>query len=122
MMKCPQCKSEKTIKNGRTPNKRDQKYLCKSCKNNFLETAGTVYFGKHIDYSKIDQIVVSHCEGVGIRSMGRIFNVSPFTVSSIIKDAGSYAAEVNDSIVKGIEPTELQFDEMWTFVQKKVFR
>lgn len=112
MMKCPKCNSDKTVKNGKTPNKRVQKYLCRNCNRNFLETDGTVYFGKHTEYEKIDQIVHAHCEGVGIRATGRIFDLAPYTVRSIIRQAGVQAEKVNKETLQELEPQELQFDEM----------
>ncbi len=37
-MKCPECGSEKTVKNGHAHNKK-QKYACKDCSRQFVENS-----------------------------------------------------------------------------------
>ena len=39
-MRCPECGSNHTIKNGKDPN-RNQRYLCKECGRNFVSSAST---------------------------------------------------------------------------------
>ena len=39
-MRCPECGSNHTIKNGKDPN-RNQRYLCKECGRNFVSSATT---------------------------------------------------------------------------------
>lgn len=39
-MRCPECGSNHTIKNGKDPN-RNQRYLCKECGRNFISSATT---------------------------------------------------------------------------------
>ena len=118
MKNCPHCNYEKPSKNGKTK-KGIQQYLCPKCKKHFLETYGTVYHGSHLENDEIDKIVIAHCEGTGIRAAGRIFGYSKHTIARIIKKASETASAINDSVIEGIEPGELQFDEMWTFVEKK---
>jgi transposase-like protein len=117
MKKCPHCKSEKIVKNG--PDRKNvQKYRCKECKKNFLETHGTIYHGRHLTPEKIDQIVEGNCEGLGQRASSRLFKVARGTVKSILEKAGQQIKTVNDEIVQNIPCNELQFDEMWSFIKK----
>jgi transposase-like protein len=117
MKKCPYCLSERIWNNGKD-HKQVQKYKCKECKKNFLETHGTIYHGRHISPDKIDQVVHGHCEGLGIRAMSRLFKLSRDTVKDILEKAGKHVKKVNDEIVQNVPCKELQLDEMWGFIKK----
>jgi len=117
MKKCPHCKSEKVIKNG--PDRKGiQKYRCKECRKNFLETHGTIYHGRHLAADKIDQIVEGNCEGLGQRAMSKLFKVARGTVKSLLEEAGQQIKQVNEKIVQNVPSNELQLDEMWSFIKK----
>jgi transposase-like protein len=117
MNKCPYCKTDKINKNGKTL-KGIQRYQCKECKKHFIDTHGTVYYGRKLDYELIDQVVKAHCEGNGIRALNRIFGTARDTVSDIIQKAGNHAQKVNAEIMQDLPCNELQLDEMWAFVKK----
>ena len=117
MKKCSHCQSQKIKKNGKTP-KSIQKYYCNYCKKNFLETHGTVYFGRQLSYDLIDKLVHLNCEGVRIRAISRLEKVSRNTVSDILEVAGVRPKAVNDEIMKDLPCKEIQFDEMWGFIKK----
>ena len=44
-MTCPDCDSQKIVRNGRSNNK--QSYLCHSCKRRFTQVSGTTMQGSH---------------------------------------------------------------------------
>jgi transposase-like protein len=117
MNKCPYCNTDKINRNGKTL-KGVQRYQCKECKKHFIETIGTVYYGRHLLPDLIDKIIHTHCEGVGIRAAGRIHNVAKNTVSDILAKAGAYVKLVNDEIMTDLPCKELQLDEMWGFIKK----
>jgi transposase-like protein len=117
MKKCPHCLTENIWKNG-VDRKGIQKYKCKKCKKNFLETHGTVYHGKHFSQDFIDQIVHACCEGLGNRAIARLFKISRNTVRDILEKAGVHIKKVNDEIIQNVPCKELQLDEMWGFIKK----
>lgn len=117
MKKCPHCNSGKVWKNGRD-RKLIQKYKCKECKKDFLETHGTIYHGRQISPDKIDKIVQGNCEGLGQRQLSRLFDIARGTVKSILEEAGQQIKNVNEEIVQNVPCNELQLDEMWSFIKK----
>jgi IS1 family transposase/transposase-like protein len=77
---CPVCSSETIIKNGKT-NANKQRYKCNSCNYRFQDN----YIYKAYEKSINTQIVNLTKEGVGIRSIARLLNISPTTVMERIK-------------------------------------
>ncbi len=58
-------------------------------------------------------------EGVDISASARIKNLAPDTVSRWREKSGEHAERFNDKKLKGFELTELQADEIRTFVDRK---
>jgi insertion element IS1 protein InsB len=111
-MNCRYCKSENVVKNGYQPNG-CQKYHCRNCLR---------YFQKNYTYQAAitddKQIIILTKEGCGIRSIGRILNISPFTVIRRIKKIAS-KLERPYPILKG---KIYEVDELFTYVKNKCNR
>ena len=106
---CPSCNADKTVKNGRTANNKQQ-YICKTCGKRFI---------KHYCYKAYTQginknIVALTKEGVGIRSTARLLDISPTTLLSRIKFIASNIIEPPLFMGK-----EYEVDELRTYVKKK---
>ncbi|SHH70997.1 hypothetical protein SAMN05444388_11619 [Flavobacterium johnsoniae] len=74
-MKCPKCKEQKVIKNGRTKNNKQQ-YYCKMCSHRFIE----YYTNQAYKLDIYQKIVQFNKEGLGIRSTARILEISATTL------------------------------------------
>ena len=72
---CPNCKSKNSIKNGFTANKKQQ-YVCKSCKNRFIDFYTYKAYNSWIN----KRIIKFTKEGLGIRSTARILKISTTTL------------------------------------------
>jgi len=80
---CPNCKSKNSIKNGFTANKKQQ-YVCKSCKNRFIDFYTYKAYNSWIN----KRIIQFTKEGLGIRSTARILKISTTTlIKRIVKIA-----------------------------------
>ena len=111
MMKCKNCQSADTTKNGNVRNK--QRYKCKSCGYNFVEC-----HAHYNDKKKAKKAMVVLLYGLGkgsYRMLGKIFGVSNGTVQNWVKEAERSLPEltVDEAI------TEIEFDEMWHYIGKK---
>lgn len=60
------------------------------------------------------------CEGMSMRSVSRIADVSINTVSKLLVDAGDYCAKFHDENVVGVNAKRVQCDEVWSFCYAKV--
>jgi IS1 family transposase len=61
------------------------------------------------------QILNLLCEGMSMRAIARIADVSFNTVAKLLIDAGTVCAEMHDEMVQGVKATRIQCDEIWAF-------
>ncbi len=111
-MYCRYCGSEKTHKSGKIRGK--QRYKCKDCGKNFLETDGRI---KETTTAKRALAVMLYTFSKASYNFlaKKIFHCSPTTVMNWIKKA---SAEVKmPEITNDIK--EIEFDEMWHFIGSK---
>jgi IS1 family transposase len=65
------------------------------------------------------QILSMLCEGVSMRSISRVVDVSINTVAKVLIDAGTVAVEMHDELVRGVKARRIQCDEVWSFCYAK---
>jgi transposase-like protein len=98
--------------------KGNQMFKCKTCGVRFPETKGTVFYNRHLKEEQIIMICKLLVEKNGIRAIERIMEIHRDTVSAVVGDLARHAREVTDFLIRDIGLTEVQVDEMWSFVKK----
>jgi transposase-like protein len=96
-----------------------QMFKCNICGHRFSETQSTIFSGCHYGEQTIRSIIVCVSEGNGIRSTGRILNLSKDRVNKIVLKAGNHAQKILSDLLHSLHLNECQMDELWSFVQKK---
>ena len=111
-MHCRYCGSEKTYKSGIIRGK--QRYKCKDCGKNFLETDGR---SKQTTVAKRALTVMLYTFSKASYNFlaKKIFHCSPTTIMNWVKKASAEAKM--PEITEDIE--EIEFDEMWHFIGQK---
>ena len=61
------------------------------------------------------QILNLLCEGMSMRAVARVADVSFNTVAKALIDAGTVCAEMHDELVHGVKASRIQCDEIWAF-------
>ncbi|MCK5680888.1 IS1 family transposase [bacterium] len=92
---------------------------CRTCGKRFAATRGSALFGLHISPETIRQIIHHAAEGVGVRATARLLEMDKDTVNRVILRAGEHCAHVLSELLTSLELTEVQLDELWTFVKKR---
>ena len=111
MPECKSCHSLNTIKSGKVRGK--QRYKCKDCGLNFVEGDGRTN-EKVIALKAL--CVVFYSLGKGSYNMlGKIFGRNRSLIYRRIREAGLLTEE---PVIDG-EIKEIEFDEMWHFIQSK---
>jgi len=108
-MNCPKCKSSSHRKNGIVNGR--QRYKCHDCGYNYsveIKSTASSPFVKR-------QALQLYLEGLGFRSIGRIFGVSHVSVQKWIKKFGQEVEELKSE--NAISVVEL--DEMHTYIGNK---
>ncbi len=93
-------------------------FKCKTCGVRFPETKGTVFYNRHLNEEQIIMICKLLVEKNGIRAIERIMEIHRDTVSHVVEDLARHARDVTDFLIKNGGLTEVQVDEMWSFVKK----
>lgn len=61
------------------------------------------------------QILNMLCEGMSMRAVARLADVSFNTVAKLLIDAGTVSAEMHDEMVRDVKASRIQCDEIWAF-------
>src|SRR5665213_3502692 len=61
------------------------------------------------------QILNLLCEGMSMRAVARVVDVSFNTVAKALIDAGTVCAEMHDELVRDVNAKRVQCDEIWAF-------
>ncbi|MCF8710361.1 helix-turn-helix domain-containing protein [Rhizorhapis sp. SPR117] len=70
---------------------------------------------RKLDLKTRIQILNLLCEGMSMRAVARIADVSFNTVAKLLIDAGTVCAEMHDEMVQGVKASRIQCDEIWAF-------
>jgi IS1 family transposase len=65
------------------------------------------------------QILSLLCEGMSMRSISRVSDVSINTVTKLLVDAGETCLALHDELVRDVQSNRLQLDEIWSFCWAK---
>jgi len=65
--------------------------------------------------AKRAQILNLLCEGMSMRAVSRIVDVSFNTVAKALVDAGAVCAEMHDELVHDVKASRIECDEIWAF-------
>ena len=91
---------------------------CSTCKTRFSETKCTVFFRSKYTKETISQIVQKGSEGLGVRATARNLGLDKNAVNHVFLKAGEHCEQVLDNLLSDLVLTELQLDELWSFIQK----
>jgi len=111
MRECKNCKSEKTDKSGKVRGK--QRYKCKECGYNFV--IGDERTNEKIAALKALCVLLYSLGKGSYNMMGKLFGRNRSLIYRWIREAGLNAEE---PAING-EITQIEFDEMWHFIQSK---
>ncbi len=80
---------------------------------------GTAFQHTHLEETRFETIARALTEGVGVRATARIMNVDKKTILLVLDRAADHAMRLSRSLLKDLEVSECQLDEMWSFIGKK---
>ena len=111
MPECKNCKSEKVVKSGKVRGK--QRYKCKECGYNFV--VGDDRTNEKIAALKALCVLLYSLGKGSYNMMGKLFGRNRSLIYRWIREAG---LNTEEPTIDG-EITQIEFDEMWHFIQSK---
>jgi hypothetical protein len=92
---------------------------CTTCGRHFSQRANTPFFGLRTSEVTLIAIARHLAEGVGCRATARLCGTTLNTVLRFTARFGKHAELFHDSLVRHVQPEQIQPDEAWSFVGKK---
>lgn len=111
MPNCKRCHSENIVKNGLV--REQSRYRCKDCQYNFI--AGDRRVKDSVAIKKALSVILYSLGKASFGMLAKIFGDSRSLTYRWIKEE---AAKIKEPIIEG-EIKEIEFDEMWHFIQSK---
>ncbi len=96
----------------------NRNYTCTACGKNFVRTAGTIFYRSRIKRKEAKQIANLLVEKNGIRSIGRIIERNRNTILRFTDRLAGKCKQVNDFLLKDVKLSQIEVDELWTFIKK----
>jgi len=92
---------------------------CKLCGEQFSETRGTVFFDLRTPEEKVILVLKLLLCKVELTSLSFALGVTEETVLEWLRRAAEKAAEINQHLLREVKVTEVQLDELWSFIARK---
>lgn len=95
-------------------------FKCKTCGEQFSETRDTVFFDLRTPEEKVMMALKMILVRVSLTDISFVLGVNAETVLEWLERAARKAEEINAVLLQELPITEVQLDEMWSFVKRKV--
>lgn len=94
-------------------------FLCNACEGTFSETRDTVFFDLRTPEEKVMMALKMLLVKVGLSDIGFVLGVTEETVLMWLERAAHKAQEINAHLLRALPVTEVQLDELWSFIKRK---
>jgi len=106
------------IKFGHTA-KGTQRYQCKTCKKTFVETKGTVFYGRQHSPETILECLAWLAERSSLAAIHRVKGIKEETVMDWLREAAQHVEQIEALLLAKYQLTRAQLDALWTYVGHK---
>lgn len=96
-----------------------QRYQCRTCEKTFVETKGTVLYGRHHSQDTILECLAWLAERSSLAAIHRVKGIKEETVSEWLQEAAKHVEEIEALLIANYRLTRAQLDAMWTYVGNK---
>jgi IS1 family transposase/transposase-like protein len=94
-------------------------FRCGKCEGTFSETRDTVFFDLRTPEEKVMMALKMLLVKVALMDIGFVLGVTEETVLDWLRRAAQKAHEINAHLLRDLPVTQVQLDEMWSFIRRK---
>ena len=94
-------------------------FRCGKCEGTFSETRDTVFFDLRTPEEKVMMALKMLLVKVALVDIGFVLGVTEETVLDWLRRAAQKAHEINAHLLRDLPVTQVQLDEMWSFIRRK---
>lgn len=116
----PNCSDVGKVNQGnvKTFSSKERRYYCTTCRATFSASKDTIFYRLRTPRQDFIEAVGLLAERCSLRAIARIKQTKLDTVSHWLEIAGKQAATVSYRLLQKLRLTQVQIDELWTFVKK----
>jgi transposase-like protein len=96
-----------------------QRYHCRTCHGTFVETIGTVFYGRHHTQATILECLALLAERNSLAAIHRVKGIKEETVLDWLRLAADHVERIEALLLANFHLTRAQLDAMWTYVGHK---
>jgi len=96
-----------------------QRYQCRTCGSTFVETIGTVFYGRHHAQETILECLALLAERNSLAAIHRVKGIKEETVMDWLRLAADHVERIEALLLANFQLTRAQLDAMWTYVGHK---
>jgi transposase-like protein len=96
-----------------------QRYRCELCKKCFIETTGTIFYGRRTPGDEILKTLAFIAEGSRISSLTRVTGHKEDTILEWLRLAGKHSDQLESVLMSDYKISRGQIDGLWAFVENK---
>jgi len=96
-----------------------QRYQCKACGKTFVETKGTVFYGRHHSPETILECLAWLTERNSLAAIHRVKGIKEETVLEWLQEAAKHVEGIEALLMANYHLTRAQLDAMWAYVGNK---
>lgn len=96
-----------------------QRFRCKSCRQTFTVSKGTLFYRRRTADEEIIESLAFVAEGTRISSISRAKGHKQDTILAWIREAAEHAEAVEEALMKDHEIKRGQIDALWSYVGHK---
>jgi IS1 family transposase/transposase-like protein len=94
-------------------------FCCSQCERPFSETRDTVFFDLRTPEEKVMMALKMLLVKVALSDISFVLGVTEETVLEWLRRAAQKAHEINGHLLRDLPVTQVQLDEMWSFIRRK---
>jgi IS1 family transposase/transposase-like protein len=94
-------------------------FRCSKCEGTFAETRDTVFFDLRSPEEQVIMALKMLLVKVALSDIGFVLGVTEETVLEWLRRAAQQAHEINAHLLRDLPVTQVQLDEMWSFIRRK---
>lgn len=96
-----------------------QRYQCKTCKETFTETKGTIFYRKRTEEAEILETLALIAEGSRVSSLSRVKGHKEDTILAWLREAAEHVEEIEELLMADYRLERGQLDALWLYVGNK---
>ena len=96
-----------------------QRYQCRTCGKTFVETIGTVFYGRHHSQDTILECLALLAERNSLAAIHRVKGIKEETVTDWLRLAADHVERIEALLLANFQLSRAQLDAMWTYVGHK---